>query len=183
MKDYCRKNHEFSLCGLVYNLCVMYLGNYCPGCGNGNQTCRLKRCAIDHGKLEYCTQCHEFPCCEYENINEYDSFITVRNRFKDFHRLKEIGEEAFIAELKQKNSILKYLLDNYNDGRRKTFYCLAVNLFALKDLQIVMERIREIVIESDSLKEKAVKCVNCFNEMAKQRNIVLKLNKRKRRKD
>ena len=47
-KDYHRKNYEFSLCGLACNLCVMYLGKYCPGCGNGNQSCRLKRCAIDH---------------------------------------------------------------------------------------------------------------------------------------
>lgn len=182
MKDYHRKNHEFSLCGLACNLCVMYLGKYCPGCGNGNQSCRLKRCAIDHGKLEFCNQCHEFPCYKYEGRDEYDSFITIRNRYKDFEQLSELGETVFITKLKQKANILKYLLDNYNDGRKKTFYCLAVNLLDLKDLQIVMEQIDEVILESDSLKIKAAKCVDCFNEMAKQRNIVLKLNKKKKEK-
>ena len=43
-----------------------------------------------------------------------------------------------------------------NDGRKKTFYCLAVNLLDLKDLQIVMEQIDEVILESDSLKIKAV---------------------------
>ncbi|WP_154659617.1 hypothetical protein [Thomasclavelia saccharogumia] len=52
----------------------------------------------------------------------------------------------------------------------------------LKDLQIVMEQIDEVILESDSLKVKAAKCVDCFNEIAKQRNIVLKLNKKKKEK-
>ena len=115
MKDYHRKNHEFSLCGLACNLCVMYLGKYCSGCGNGNQSCRLKRCAINHWKLEFCNQCHEFP--GYEG----DSFITIRNWYKDFEQLSELEETVFIARLKQKANILKYLLDNYNDRRKRTF--------------------------------------------------------------
>lgn len=57
-----------------------------------------------------------------------------------------------------------------------------MNLLDLKDLQIVMEQIDEVILESDSLKVKAAKCVDCFNEIAKQRNIVLKLNKKKKEK-
>lgn len=42
MKGFERKNQLFSLCGLNCGLCPMLLGNYCGGCGNGNQSCRIK---------------------------------------------------------------------------------------------------------------------------------------------
>lgn len=180
MKEYNRKNHLFSLCGLSCNLCVMYIGGYCPGCGNNNHSCRLKKCAINHQQIEYCNQCREFPCHEYERINEYDSFITGRNRFKDFDHLNEIGEKAFINELEQKASILKILLNDYNDGRKKTYYCLAINLLELSDIKIVMKQVKELIKDSDSLKDKASKCASCFDEMARKRDIILKLYKKRK---
>lgn len=180
MNEYKRNNRLFSLCGLACSLCVMYIGKYCPGCGNDNHTCRLKKCANNHEQVEYCNQCHEFPCHEYEQINEYDSFITGWNRFKDFKRQNEIGEKAFIEELEQKADILELLLSNYNDGRKKTFYCLAINLLELNDIKLVIKQVQEVVLDVDSLKDKASKCANCFNEMARKRDIILKLNKKKK---
>mgnify|MGYP007039300262 CR=1 FL=1 len=41
MKGFERKNQLFSLCGLNCGLCPMRLGNYCGGCGNGNQSCGI----------------------------------------------------------------------------------------------------------------------------------------------
>ena len=54
MKGFERKNQLFSLCGLNCGLCPMLLGNYCGGCGNGNQSCRIAKCSLEHGKIEYC---------------------------------------------------------------------------------------------------------------------------------
>ena len=33
MKGFKRENRLLSLCGLNCGLCTMYLGKYCPGCG------------------------------------------------------------------------------------------------------------------------------------------------------
>ena len=41
MKGFERKNQLFSLCGLNCGLCPMRLGNYCGGCGNGNQSLNI----------------------------------------------------------------------------------------------------------------------------------------------
>jgi len=38
---------------------------------------------------------------------------------KDFEKVKTIGLEAYQRELEEKIDILHYILDNYNDGRRK----------------------------------------------------------------
>lgn len=53
MKGFERENLWLSLCGL----CTMRLGGHCGGCGNGNQSCRIARCSLEHGKVEYCFQC------------------------------------------------------------------------------------------------------------------------------
>ena len=53
--------------------------------------------------------------------------------------MKEMGVEAYNYRQMQKLEILKLLLKGYNDGRRKSFFCLAVNLLDLEDLKTVME--------------------------------------------
>lgn len=44
---------------------------------------------------------------------------------------------------KRKIEILNYLLANYNDGRRKTFFCIAVNLLDLPDIREILRQIGE----------------------------------------
>ncbi|MGE5626753.1 MAG: DUF3795 domain-containing protein [Solirubrobacterales bacterium] len=181
MKDFKRKFPLFSLCGLNCGLCPMYLGNYCPGCGGGpgNQPCSIARCSLQHGGIEYCFLCNEYPCEKYNYIETFDSFITHRNQLKDLAKVKKMGIGPYQIELAEKIEILKYLLGNYNDGRRKSFFCIAVNLLELEDVKIVLEQI-EAETKSGilTLKEKAAIAVKLFQSMAESRNIVLKLNKK-----
>jgi hypothetical protein len=159
----------------------MHLDNYCPGCGGGagNQVCAIARCSQQRSEIEYCYMCGEYPCKKYDGINEYDSFITHRNQLKDFDRVREIGLEHYQAELAEKVEILKFLLENYNDGRRKCFFCLAVNLLSLQDLKVLIGQIEaETASDSLTIKEKAALTANLFQAMAAKRNIVLKLNKK-----
>lgn len=62
MKGFVRENQLLSLCGLNCGLCPMFLGKYCGGCGNGNQSCSIARCAMGRGNVEYCFRCAEYPC-------------------------------------------------------------------------------------------------------------------------
>lgn len=72
MKGFTRKEPMFSLCGLNCALCSMHVGGYCPGCGGGegNQSCALARCSLEHGGLEFCADCAEYPCARYEGYND-----------------------------------------------------------------------------------------------------------------
>ena len=65
----------------------------------------------------------------------------------------------------------------YDDGRRKSFYCLAVNLLELPDVKVVMEKIADTADNAATIKEKATIAVRLFEEMAEQRNVSLKLRK------
>ncbi len=179
MKNFIREDQLFSLCGLNCGLCSMHLGGHCPGCGGGagNQPCKIAKCSLEHGKIAYCNQCESFPCEKYSGEDEYDSFITYRNRYRDFEKLKKIGVKAYQEEQREKAAILKELLENYNDGRKKTFFCLAVNLLELNDLRKVMGQIKEDAPEL-SVKEKAARMAGLFQEAAAQKGISIKLRKR-----
>ena len=170
LKDFIRDNLWFSLCGLNCGLCPMKLDSYCPGCGGGegNQSCKIAKCSIQHGKIEYCNQCQE-----------YDISITHRNWKQDFEKMKGMGVEAYNYGQMQKLEILKLLLEGYNDGRRKSFFCLAVNLLDLEDLKTVVGHlVEEKQLESFTLKEKSAFAVKQLQSIAEQRGVVLKWNRK-----
>lgn len=163
----------------------MKLDNYCPGCGGGagNQGCSIARCSLQYGGMEYCYLCNEYPCEKYKGIDEFDSFITHRNQLKDMRKIHEIGIEQYNSELIEKAAILKHLLANYNDGRRKSFFCIAVNLLDLHDLKNIIEQINsKTVHENLTRKEKENVAVTVFQTVAENKNIILKLNKKQAKK-
>ena len=71
MKGFVRNNQYLSLCGLNCKLCPMNLAGHCSGCGVDNQSCKIAKCSIEHGKIEYCFQCTSFPCDKYAHIDDF----------------------------------------------------------------------------------------------------------------
>lgn len=140
MKDFKRENLLFSLCGLNCGLCPMNLNQYCPGCGGGegNQSCSIAKCSLQHGMVEYCFQCENYFCEKYDNIDEFDSFITHQHRKQDTEKCKKLGIRLYSAEQQRKKVLLNHLLNAYNDGRKKTLFCVAVNLLELEDLENII---------------------------------------------
>lgn len=158
----------------------MRLGNYCGGCGNGNQSCKIAKCSLEHEKIEYCYECRQYPCETYERIDEYDSFITHRRRKADFEKAKSIGIEQYNLEQQEKAQILSYLLSNFNDGRRKNFFCVAVNLLELSEIHEAIEQIQSHDgLRSLPLKAQASYVAEVFQKIAGRRNVTLKLRKKK----
>lgn len=175
----------FSVCGLNCGLCPRYQmkgESKCPGCSGKNfltkhPICGIISCSQRKG-IEYCYQCNEYPCKKYNNADQFDSFITHFNQFKDIDKAKRVGIDSYRNELNQKVSILEMLLMHYDDGRCKNFFCLAINLLELQDSKDVIEQIIKDTKPEQTIKEKAKIAVQLFNTMAKKRNILLKLRKK-----
>lgn len=178
MKGFEREDQLFSLCGLNCGLCTMRLGGYCPGCGGGagNQSCAIARCGLDHGGVEYCFQCGEFPCARYQKEEEYDSFITHRGRLRDLERARQSGVDAYQAEQRERCALLGVLLERYNDGRRKTLFSLAANLLELEDLREILERLADEAAGLP-LKERAGHAAALCKEASARRGVDLRLRK------
>lgn len=182
MKGFTRTNQYLSLCGLNCGLCPMLTGGYCNGCGVDNQSCSIARCSLTQGGIEYCYECENYPCEKYEQIGEFDSFITHRRQTADLKKAKQIGIENYNCEQKEKIEILHDLLSDYNDGRKKSFYCTAVNLLELEDLREVLQQIRQYQ-ESFSVPKKEVisYAAALLQKKAEKRKVELKLRKKKSR--
>lgn len=121
-----------------------------------------------------------FPCEKYENIDEFDSFVTHQNQKKDLEKQQKIGAEEYRAEQEEKIRILEWLLQTCNDGRKKTFFCVAVNLLELEDVRNVMGQIKSDGKFGElSLKERAAYVTGQFHKAADTQGIVLKLRKKK----
>lgn len=182
MKGFNRQNQLLSLCGLNCGLCPMFLSKHCPGCGGGegNQSCKIARCSMEHGGIEYCFQCDKYPCEKYEHIEDFDSFITTRHQKADLAKARRIGIDAYNTEQAEKAKILDILLSGYNDGRKKTLFCVAVNLLELQELRNVIDQIEsDSEIEMRTLKEKSAFAAKLLQNAAERNGIDVKLHKKK----
>ena len=97
-----------------------------------------------------------------------------------FAKSGSVGIEQYNLEQKEKIQILSRLLSNYNDGRRKNFFCVAVNLLELSELKEAMNQIQS----NDKLpllpiKEQCSYVAEILQRIADRRNIKLKLMKKK----
>lgn len=182
--EHTRQYPLFAACGLNCGLCPRHQtdgANKCPGCaGEGfltkHPSCGILSCCQRHG-LEYCLLCDEYPCKKYDGADLSDSFI-VHNTLKNFDKAMNRGMDAYKSELDEKVELLQVLLKNYNDGRRKNFFCVSVNLLELQDVKTVMEQIKEQTQSITPIKEKSAIAVRLFQAMADTRNIILKLRKK-----
>ena len=153
MKEQTRAEPRFSLCGLNCGLCPMYHiseTEHCTGCGGaGRPSCAVQRCAREHGGVEYCFQCTEYPCARYTRAEPYDSFVPHRNVQRDFARAARDGLDAYRAMLEEKLSqwsagsegmMLKYDRDRYLFVfEEKSFSDFAAKRFD------VLDAVREVV--------------------------------------
>lgn len=188
MKEQQRQYPLFSACGLNCGLCPRHHtdgASRCPGCGGvgfaeKRPSCGIISCCRRHGEIEFCLLCPEFPCPKYDGAVGCDSFITHRHMLLDAEKVKADGLDVYKAQLEAKMALLQDLLEHYNDGRKKSFYCLAVNLLELPDMQAVMEQLKAEATPQQTPKEKAALAQALFEAMANRRGVALVLNTKKK---
>ena len=86
MKEFKRKNQLLSLCGLNCGLCPMFLGKYCGGCGNGNSSCKIAKCGLEHGNIEYCFECKNYPCAHINMSMNTTPLLRINIKKKDLKK-------------------------------------------------------------------------------------------------
>ena len=185
MKEYTRKYPEFSLCGLNCVLCPRFHTDgtsKCPGCGgidffNKHPACSVITCSKKHGDMEFCFECNEYPCKKYQVESNQDSFITYKNVLANM-AFAEKNLEQYVKEIRERQQYLEELIINYDDGRQKNFYCVAVNLLSTDDMRTCMAKIREITGSGIEIKEKAKEARRIIEEIAEKKKIKIELRKK-----
>jgi len=106
-----------------------------------------------------------------------DSFLSHRPLAANFAFIQKNGIEEFARLEMEKQKLLRHLIDNYNEGRSKSFYCTSCQLIPLDKLREVLEDVEIKITEATDIKEKAKLVRAAISRIADSLQIDLKLRK------
>jgi hypothetical protein len=140
------KYTETGICGLSCGLCPMFetqSASKCDGCkspGRMTAGCPFITCAIKKMGVEFCWECEKSATCErWEKHRkagkEHDSFKSYQKLEHDIRFVQTDGIEAFIQQQTIRESLLVRLLNEFNDGRSKSYYCIAATVMDIEELK------------------------------------------------
>ena len=178
---------EIGICGLSCRLCPMYHINgesRCGGCKSESRKfagCTFITCAMKKKGIEFCLDCEENAVCEkWKKHREFskhrDSFVCYQKLEENIRFIQENGVDEFEKEQKKREQLLKDMLHEFNEGRSKSFYCIASTVLDIQELENALVEARK---QSEGLdkKEKA-KILHLFlDKIAEKKNYNLKLRK------
>jgi len=177
-------------CGLNCGLCPRYHTegtSRCPGCcGPGfwqkHPGCAFITCCVKKRNLEMCAQCGDWAECEkvtklLDSAKYHDSFISYKPIAANFAFIQKNGIEEFARLEIEKLEFLKYLLNTYNEGRSKSFYCTSCQLIPLDKLKEALVDAEAKLTEDTGIKEKARIVRAAIDNTADTLQVDLKLRK------
>lgn len=168
-------------CGIDCGLCPRYYTtgtSKCPGCVGKNffekhPSCSIITCCAKTNGWETCAECHRFPCEKLKNWDLVDSFVTHQKSLANLRQIKEHGIAAFAEQQKERIELLNKLLTEYDDGKSKSFFCLATALMEIDDLKEAVTQIHEIRDQSKDNKQLSKQVKRIIEEMAKLKGVEL----------
>lgn len=171
-------------CGLYCGLCTKYQSrapSRCIGClGKQRSWCSIYRCCVMKRGFVICIECDEYPCERYARRG-WGGDWQSRTAQENLETTREVGLETWLRGQRERRLLLENLLDNYNDGRSMSFYCMAA---AVMPMELVGKAVDEMLAstQGDDLdmtaKAKALRAI--IEDLALKSGIDLKLRSKPR---
>ena len=188
-KNSIKAHPTIGCCGLDCGLCPTYNTkgpSRCPGCYgsdflNKHPSCSIGTCCVKKSNFETCAECSEFPCSKLKDWDKRDSFICHIVSLSNLKYIQENGLDPFLTHQKIRIELLEEMLNNFNEGRSKSFFCIATAVLPIKDLEQALEKteekIKEVGISLKDLKVKSKILKEKINKIANRKKIELKLRR------
>ena len=156
----------------------------CEGCKSPTRMavgCPFITCAVKKRGIEFCWLCSESASCEkWANHRkagrQYDSFKCYQKLEADIQFVLDHGVMEFELQQKIREALLKEMLSEFNDGRSKSYYCIASTVLAVDELQEVLEKAKEQT-KGLVLKEKSKIMHMLLEQISSKKGYLLKLRK------
>jgi len=168
-------------CGIDCGLCPRYYTagtSKCPGCVGErffekHPSCSIVTCCVKTNGWESCAECPRFPCEKLRNWDRADSFVTHQQSLENLKQIKEKGLADFANQQKERIRLLNKLLKEYDDGKSKSFFCLAAALLEIDDLHQTVFQIQAIQHRTKDRKQLAKEAKNILEQRAELKGIEL----------
>lgn len=165
-----KKYPTIAACGLDCGLCPRFYTvgtSRCPGCAGPNffakhPSCSFITCCVKKNNLEVCAECSTFPCSkfksneEYQQLKESASFPPIRKVMSNLIFIKDNGIEKFVEQQKVRMKFLKTMIEEYDDGRSRGYYCKASALLDTKTLKSSIDK-AILKIKADNIRHIDIK--------------------------
>ena len=184
-------------CGLDCGLCPRYYtvgASRCPGCCgpdffNKHPSCSYITCCVKKKGLEVCAQCDEFPCSKFASWLDKtmieDSFLTHQKIEPNLYFIREQGLEKFLKQQKKRIALLERMLKDFDDGRSKSFYCIAATLLPVVELESLLgeagRKLKADKIKDGDTVTKTIILRQLLNDFAAKGGVELKLRSKNRK--
>lgn len=181
------KYPEIGICGLSCRLCPWHYiegKSRCGGCKSEFRMavgCPFITCAVKKKGIEFCWDCEENKTCEKwkkhrEFGKQHDTFKCYQKLEDNISFIQKSGVDQFEKLQKIREKLLKEMLQDFNEGRSKRYYCIAATVLEIDELEKVLSEAKE---ESKGLgiKEKSKVLHSLLDTVAKRKNYFLKLRK------
>jgi hypothetical protein len=178
---------EVGVCGLSCRLCPIYnteAESRCLGCKSTNRMavgCPFITCAVKKKGIEFCWDCEENKTCEkwrkhLEAGKKIDSFKCYQKLEDDILFIQKNGINQFEKIQKNREHLLKEMLRDFNEGRSKSYYCIAATVLDVEELIEVLNCAKK---ESNGLDAKGKSKVlhSILDDLAGKKGYCLKLRK------
>jgi hypothetical protein len=178
---------EIGICGLSCRLCPNYhmdTKSRCLGCKSEGRMiagCPFITCAIKRKGVEFCWDCEESRTCEkWKRHREAgkicDSFKCYQLLEDDIAFIQKNGVAEFEKVQKAREQLLREMLREFNEGRSKSYYCIASTVLGMGELKAALAKAKKSP-GGVGIKEKARLLHSILDEIAKEKKYCLKLRK------
>ena len=107
---------------------------------------------------------------------QHDSIVCYQKLEDNIGFIQKNGIEEFEKQQNAREKLVRSMLSEFNDGRSKTFYCIAATILEIRDLEDVLAEARERSMGLD-VKAKSEVMHSLLNKIAENKNYLLKLRK------
>lgn len=178
---------EIGICGLSCRLCPNYhmdTKSRCLGCKSEGRMavgCPFITCAVKKKGIEFCWDCGESTTCERWRAHRHagkrvDSFKCYQKLEDDIAFIQNRGVVEFENLQKVREQLLREMLQEFNEGRSKSYYCIAATVFEPEELNEALVKAKK---ESKGLpvRERSRVLHSILDDIASRRRYCLKLRR------
>jgi hypothetical protein len=180
-KQITKRYPAIACCGIDCGLCPRHYtagASKCPGCAGAgffekHPACSILTCCVKANGWETCAGCPQFPCEKFKNWDIVDSFVTHQKSLENLRQIRDTGIVEFLEQQEERIRLLDKLLKQYDDGRSKSFFCLAAALMETDDLHAAISQIQDIQESPNDRRQLASQAKGVIEQLAKLKGVKL----------